>query len=261
MPSLTPWVRRLLIAWGALWILSFLGWLAGTGPSSWLRLDPAGLLAADWRALPGLLGYALVHDPTGILHVGLNALLMAVFGPEVEVLYPRRRFVGFLAVAALCGAAVHVLLAVFSPFFGYAVVGGSGLVMAVVAVQAAVYPGRRVSLVFFELSMRTFFLALVALDVLWSAAAATGKGRGVAADVHLAGAGWGWLFARGFGALPRPLERAWARLREGGARRERERQRRQEEELDRILAKIGRDGMQSLTPGERRFLRRRARRG
>ena len=70
MPSPSPIVRKLLILWIALWVLDFLlGLNDGMGLAAWLWLDPQAVFAGELRAIPGLLGYALVHAPRQILHV------------------------------------------------------------------------------------------------------------------------------------------------------------------------------------------------
>lgn len=256
--SLTPLVKRLLILWGVLWLASFLSELAGFSLTNLLRLDPA-LLHGDFLRLPGVVTYALVHDPTGVLHVAFNAYLFAVFGPEVEVLFPGRRFIRFLLIATLAGAAVHLLLALVAPaVFGSAVVGGSGIVMAVIAANAAVYPNRLLNLIFLQCRLITFFLVLVGLDVLGFLAISAGRGGMVAADVHLAGAAAGWILAGGFQRFDNPVGRWMDRREQRHRQKEAQSQRKDEDELDRILAKISSQGMSSLSSSERRFLQRRS---
>lgn len=264
MPTFGSITRALLATWVALWILSFLSALAGPGLAAYLALDAPGLLAGRWLALPGILTHALVHDPYGILHLLFNALIFYVFAPEIERLWPGRRFLRFLLAAAAAGAAVHVLLAALLPAsFPGLVLGGSGLVSAVLSASAAVYPDRRISLIFFECRLIHFFLGLLILDLLWLVADLAGRSSGVAHDVHLAGAAVGWLRAhgswrRGWRAPwgDGPFARLRRRLAEGRARRASA----EEAELDRILAKIGREGIQTLEPAERAFLERRSRR-
>ena len=79
-------------------------------------------------------------------------------------------------------------------------------------------------------------------------------GQGVAADIHLAGAVFGWTWAGGWIRYPMP----WSRLKEGHASRRAEanaRQKQEEEmELDRILEKISVSGLPSLSAKEKDFL-------
>lgn len=262
MQATAPIVRRILIAWGVLWVLSFLTALgSGPGLAGWLQLDPTALLRGDFSGLAGILGYALVHDPYGILHVAVNAWMFHLFAPEVETLY-RRRFVRMLVVSALVGAAVTLLLAATPmPSFDASVVGGSGLVATMLAVNAAIYPDRRLNLLIVQPRLIVFFAVLVGLDLLGFIAQCAGRGGGVATQVHLAGAAVGWFWADGFARLgwPDPLSRWRASRQEAARRREATRAADDEAELDRILAKISREGLPSLTAKERDFLEKRSR--
>ncbi|HEX9794030.1 MAG TPA: rhomboid family intramembrane serine protease [Planctomycetota bacterium] len=259
-------VQRLVVVWVAMWVVSFLSRLSGAGLTGLLALDPFALFGADgwpglFAALPGVLGYALVHEPLSIWHVAFNALLLWVFGPEAEQLFAGRRFLRFFLVVTLAGAAIHLLLAALvGGVFLASVAGGSGLVSAVLAVNAAVYPDRVLNLIFLRCRMITLFLVLVGLDVLWFVADLSGYSSHVANDVHLAGAGVGWLAAGGLHRGTGPFARFAARRRAAAAGREQRRAAGEERELDRILAKIGSEGMPSLTASERRFLERRSKR-
>lgn len=265
MQSLGKLTRGLLIVWGVLWVASFLIALADDGALAPLRLDPAALLAGRPAALPGVLGYVLLHDPRGVLHLLVNALLFHAFAPEIERLWPGRKFAIFLATAALAGAGCTLLLAALLPSaFAVPVIGGSGLVAAVIAAQAAVYPDRIVQLIVFQCRMRSFMLGLLLLDLLGLIASLAGRPSLVAYPVHLAGFASGWLWAGGFWRLGWDPAASWRRL--GARRRARRATREQREraaeerELDRILAKIGSHGIGSLEESERAFLERRSRR-
>ncbi len=263
MPSAAPEVRRLLLIWVACWIASSLAGLAGgRGLDPLFLLDYEALFAGQLQFLPGVAGYALGHSPfPAVWHLGMNALLLWIFGPEVEALYRGRRFWKLAGAAVAAGALVHLVLqlAVGGPFRA-AVVGGSGIVSAVIAVQAAVYPDRQLSFFgLFRFRMMTLFLVYLVLDLMGFAFALAGQSDGVAVDVHLAGAATGWWWAGGFQRRDAPWA-GWLRRRaEARRRREREREAGEEAELDRILAKISAEGLNSLTPRERQFLERRSR--
>lgn len=260
MPRLTPLVRNLLLAWAGVWLLNFLLRGAGSqGPlNNFLDLDPA-LLGGDWRQLPGLIGYTFAHDGLSLWHLLFNAYLLAVFGPEVEILYPRFQFGKLFLVTTLVGAAAHLLLSLMVPGLAPAI-GGSGFVTAVIAVNAAVYPNRILNLIFIRLRMITFFLILVGLDLLVCISTAKGEMSGKAFEIHLAGALVGWFWADGFGrmGIQTPWQAWGQRRRQNKNQRQQQQSRDEEAELDRILAKISREGLPSLTPKERRFLDRRS---
>jgi len=267
VPSLPPWTRRILIAWFAIWFLNFLITpLGGRGVlNEAFALDLPTLLGGaegllDWLgSLIGALGaYTLLHDQGGLLHVAFNALLFYHFAPSVEQLFPGRRFLRYLWIAALAGTAAEFLLWLFGA--RWAAIGGSGLVAAVIATNAAIYPRAVVSLIFLRVTMFQFFLILLALDLLRFLVMLKGGSTEVAFDVHLGGAAAGWLMGDGFGR--RGIRMPWESLLAGWRARRAEHRRGQEmeeeKELDRILAKIGRQGLPSLTRAEKRFLERRA---
>ena len=257
MPSATPMVRRLVFLWLGVWLASSLTTLSGSGGlSAWLSLDAGGVRGGEFGALLGVFAYAFVHAPfPSILHVGLNGWIAWLLGPEVEILWPGRQFVKFILYAIGWGAAFHLSLGwVLDGLFLSPALGGSGIVMAILGAQAVVYPGRRISLVFFSCPLRALFLCLASLDLLGLVFMAAGQSQGVAADVHLAGAVFGWTWAGGWrlDSMPwiRWKEALASRRSEAGARRRRE----GEIELDRILGKISDSGLSSLTTEEKEFL-------
>ena len=262
MPSASPIVYRLLIVWVAVWLLTFFTQLTGgEGVLAFLELDFGRLLNGDIAALPGILGYSIAHAPyPGVFHLLINGYLLWVFGPEVETLFPGRRFLRFLLIVVLVGAGVHLVLhLVAGGPFAIPVIGGSGIVMAVLAVHAAIYPERPIHLIFFTVRMLPLFLVFVGLDIMGFLYGLSGRTDGVAVDVHLAGAATGWIWARGLGRFPNPLRRTADKLRQARQEQKREAAVKDEQELDRILAKINREGMPSLTESERRFLQKSAR--
>jgi len=268
MPNLPPITRRLLYLWAGLWILSFLTDLAsgqGQGLSRWLSLYPRGILSGDLGSFPGILGYALIHNPSGVLHLAMNALVFYWFAPEAERLFPGKAFLKLLLASTLAGAAFSLLLTLSgAELFQHQIIGGgSGLVMTMVALSAAMYPDRRVNLFVIQPKLLSCFLVLVVLDFLGMMATFAGRDGIVANHVHLAGALVGWLWVDGFGRLgwnlPSPL-RNWKRKqqqRKSAAKQSKARA--EHEELDRILEKISQQGMPSLTKQERAFLEKRSR--
>ena len=259
MPTPPPVVRALVLLWGGLFLLDLVLGMFGGGLAAALALDPPALLRLQPAALPGALGYALVH--AGFLHALLNAWFFLVFAPEIEVLLPGRRMVRLLLKAAVAGLVVGLLLALLLPDrFGARILGGSGLAAAALAAHAAVYPGRRLHFFVIEFSVRTLFLVVLAIDVLGLVAQLVGQPAATAHAVHLAGTAVGWQAMGGFARFEGP----WRRFAEARRRRRADRERRAAQaddvEEDRILAKISREGLTALSDAERAFLQRRSRR-
>lgn len=257
--TLTPIVRRILIIWVALWILDFFLSLGSSSLMPWLAMDPGGLLGGDWSGILGIGGYALVHETRNFFHLFFNCWLFAMFAPDIELMFPGKRFPMLLLRIALVGTAFTVLMAWLIPSgFAVSVVGGSGLVAAVIAASAAMYPDRIINLILLRVRLLHLFLVLTGLDFLGFLAQCTGTGDRVAYTVHLAGALTGWLAVGGFQRFQGPWS-GWAAKRAGRRIEKKQRQESHDEErLDQILAKISKEGMQSLTDAERDFLRDRA---
>ncbi|MDP6850433.1 MAG: rhomboid family intramembrane serine protease, partial [Planctomycetota bacterium] len=170
------------------------------------------------------------------------------------------RFLKLMGASILAGAlSQFVLYLLFAGTYSVPVTGGSGMVMTALAVQAAVYPDRILSLILFRCRLINFFLALLLLDILGFLYSIAGQGGGIATHVHLAGAAVGWWWAGGHQHAPK----WWVSWRSGRAQKKREqhhqRNRNEDLELDRILAKISEQGLPSLTDQERSFLEERSR--
>jgi membrane associated rhomboid family serine protease len=257
--TLTPLVRILLISWAALWVLGFLVQLGAEPLAYTLGFSPAGVVDGQIGSILGFAVYPFLHDSTGIWHLAINCLLLFYFGPEVERLNPGNRFLRLLVTAAVAGAAARFVLYLLTDGFGGPVVGGSGLVSCCFAFLAVVMPGTRVSLLVITVRLLPLFLVLSGLDLLRLIASLAGQPSGVAAEIHLAGALVGWTAAGGWQRFP---VFAGMRHRVSAKRAEKSRQTalQEEEELDRILAKISRDGIGSLTGREKKFLEQRSKR-
>lgn len=257
MTTLTPYVRKFLVLWAVIWILSFL--LQPSTPFYFFELDPRGLAQGQLSAIPGILGYFLIHDRHSIFHLLLNGWMFALFAPEMERIFPGRRFLRFTLFVVLFGASIRFILAVLFPdVFHSRVIGASGLTMACLAGFAALFPGRRFSFFLIEVKALTLFFVVLSFDLVSFLLTFGGRGGGVAADIHLAGALAGWFLCAGFQKYPLPGKSKVARwkadirrLREGNARRR----------LDMILQKISTHGIGSLSKGEKKFLEEESRKG
>lgn len=258
MFSLTPIVRRILIVWAALWLLDFFLSLGGTGLAPILAMDPGGMLQGDFRGIGGIVGYTLVHETRNFFHLFFNCWLFALFAPDIELLFPGKRFLWLLLRLALIGTGFTVLMAWIAPAaFSASVVGGSGLVAAMLGACAAMYPTRMLNLILLRVKLLHLFLVLTVLDLLgflaqWSG---TAGGDRVAYTVHLAGALGGWIAVGGFQRFEGPWSGWAANRNRRKQQRKFEQESKAEERLDELLAKISREGMQSLTDAERDFLR------
>ena len=241
------------------WTMIFWGTMQAVLAYAQIAKNPLDLLQLDhgkfwdgeyWR----LFSYQFLHVlHAGGLHFFTNLIVLWYAGREIEPIVGRVNFVWLCLLANVIGGAVS--LAVGS---GVAVVGFSAAVAAVLAAYATIMPELETGFSFFHLfplRCRAKYLAIAMLTFA-AVAVATRKLGEIGPAGILTGSllGWAWARKLGFG---NPL---WfQRRRFERTQRELRMQRMNAEdfvrmEIDPILEKIARDGMQSLSRDERKVL-------
>jgi membrane associated rhomboid family serine protease len=270
MPVASPWgfggtprlgaaVRALLIANVAAFVVQVLAdRFTHGGVTLIFGLSRVLLLrGAVWQ----LVTYTFLHG--SLLHLLVNMLLVGFFGREMEdELGTPRLFALYFGCGVLAGAG-WVLV---SGGRGLCI-GASGAALGLLGAFAAVFPRRQVTLLLFwiipvTLSARMLAVLLGLGDLLLLIQGA----GGIAYAAHLAGGIAGYVYGfrwvrrgGGFGLPPPPLSflglrnaaAAWRRRRLRVTRPPGGRVNADAEEIDRILDKITREGLDSLTRGER----------
>jgi membrane associated rhomboid family serine protease len=206
-----------------------------------------------WRVL----SYGFVHG--GIAHILFNMLGLWFLGREVEGLYGRGEFLRVYLAMIVAGGLVWAVTTRLRGIDG-GLVGASGAVTGVVLLFALNFPRRTVVLFPIPIPMPAWVLGL--LVVLSDLAGSFGTGpqsRGpVAYVVHLTGAAFAGLYFYlhwDFGKLARFFSFGWLRSKPSlRLHRPEEQPADLNEEVDRILEKISREGETSLTRKERRTL-------
>lgn len=215
-----------------------------------------------------LLTYGFMHDPRRISHVAFNMLTLWFFGREIERLWGWKEFLRFYLISILVGGltwtAIQNLVGADprSPMLG-----ASGAVTAVFVLFALKFPHQKVYLMFIPIPIPAWVLGVffVGSDLLGALGAPLqGADANVAFSVHLAGAAFaamyhtfGWNFARWTAwipSTPRARRRPPLRLHRPSGDEEASEEDQLMERADEILAKISREGIQSLTRQERRLL-------
>jgi len=259
---LTPWVRRLLAANVAVYVLAaaFL-----TGP--WF-IELVGFTPQDAARRPWtFLTYMFAH--ASLLHLVVSSLMLVLFGPPVE-----RRMGGgaFLRYYLLCGLggplaafALVLLTSGVAPF-----VGASAAVFGVALAFTLAWPEARVYV--FPLPWplpASWLVALLAIMAVVPFVLEVRDG-GVSHLAHLGGFALGFLYLKGGQALERrgqlpdgvaPAQPVLVAHQSESAAAQTPadappRPARDEaaDEMNRVLDKIARRGLSSLTAAERRFL-------
>lgn len=216
-------------------------------------LSVAGIMKGQlWQFLT----YQFLHG--GPFHLLLNVLMFLFLGAEVERTVGTR---GFLVLYVLCGILGGLgWLMLTYPYEGICI-GASAAIFGVLSAFAVLFPHREITLLLFfvlPLTMKAWVLAvgLGIVQLLFSISPNVG---GIAYTAHLAGAVAGFVYTA---ALFRP---EWLRIpkKRWETHRSSVRARREAEEnveIDRLLDKIAKQGIQSLTAAERRFLEEASRR-
>ncbi|MBI4545587.1 MAG: rhomboid family intramembrane serine protease [Gemmatimonadetes bacterium] len=251
---LTPWVKRLLLANAAVFLLAW----AVPALGFYLAFVPRLVLFRPWS----FLSYMFVH--ADFWHLFFNLLGLFFFGPPLEERWGSREFLKYYLVCGLGGALLSFLFA-----SGSSVVGASAAVFGVMLAFAMNWPDAPIYIWgIFPVKAKWLVGILAALALL---SAVRGAADGVAHFAHLGGFAAGFLYLKLGDAATQRLARVKKLMRGPrltvlpGAKEGREppprprpRHRRDDDplldEVDRVLDKISTSGMASLTPDERKLL-------
>ncbi len=263
--TLTPWVKRLLIANTAVHLLAVLMGSAGQQFLwEWFGFTPVESFLKPW----GVVTYMFLHGD--IWHLLLNMLVLFFFGPPLEQKWGSSRFFRYYLICGLGGAALSFVFA-----FSTSVIGASAAIYGLMLAFAWYWPESPI-----------YFWGIFPIKAKWLVgfffvltffSAFTGAGGGVAHFAHLGGLLAGLVYLRTDGKLGAGFEKMKRAARverlaivprdddvreqkenEGRRSRKGSKARMAEEELldevDRILDKISDSGISSLTEDERSVL-------
>ncbi len=248
----TPMVKKLIIATVG---VSLVAWIAPP-LQPWLEFRPVRFPVTPWS----MLTYMFVH--AGFGHLFFNMLALFFFGPPLEANWGGREFLKFYLVCGLGGAVLSLL----AP--QVAIIGASAAVFGVMLAFAMNWPDAPIYVFgIFPVKAKWLIAAFVAVTLL---SLATSSRDGIAHLAHLGGFVSAYLYLKldlsrrfRFDGLKR---RSGARRihvvdspprRGGGSRGDRSGAGREAailDEVDRVLDKIGREGMASLSEAERKLL-------
>lgn len=250
--GLTPWVKRLIIANVAVFLLV---WLYRP-LLPWLEFAPAHVLTRPWTAVT----YMFVHG--GLLHLLFNMLGLFFFGPPLEARWGSREFLKYYLICGLGGAALSFVFGLYG-----SVVGASGAVFGVMLAFAMNWPDAPIYIWGIFPVKAKWLVAIFAAISLFSAI--SGARDGVAHLAHLGGFAAGFLYLKfddrvriRLSRLKKAIPKRRFRVIPGGgpagtkpsARPRRKDEERLLDKVDRVLDKISSSGLSSLTAEERRIL-------
>ena len=257
--ALTPWVRGLIVANAVVYLLTI---TVFTGP--WLAdafaFGPTRVVTHWWTFVT----YMFLHQ--GFLHLAFNMWMLFFFGRAVEERMGGSGFGLYYFVCGLGGAIFSFVVSLFTPVAPF--VGASGAVFGVSLAFVYYWPDAPVYVFPLPMPIKAKWLVIF-FATLSLFSAITGARDGIAHLAHLGGFLFGFIYLKGeervgrgaSKAIPRrraPRPKARARTREvsqaQSERSYRHRRREVHDEVDRLLDKISRSGIDSLTPEERRLL-------
>jgi membrane associated rhomboid family serine protease len=254
-PRLTPGVRWLLIALAAVHVATFVLFLASESLYSGL-LDPLQLDPRSWiEWLPivplwQLATYGFLHSPLDVMHLLGNLLILYFFGTMLESELGTRRFLWTYAGAQIAGALFFLVAGWFGVPSGPAI-GASGACYGLMLAAATLFPSRIVYLLFVPIALRWLALLIVVVTVFSALVQVKFGASGTAHLIHLGGIAYGYFAVR-TGLIRKDPVEMFERRR---AVQEVERAQSDAQRVDHLLAKISREGIGSLSKGERDFLK------
>lgn len=248
MRGITPAVKYLLILNIAVYLIE-----------GWFRIPLRNLFAlqADWLQQFGigqLFTYMFVH--ANMTHLLMNMVTLFFIGPTVEQTLGSYRFFILYYLSGILGGLGWSLLA---PEYA-ACLGASGAVMGILGAFGALYPNATL-LLWFVLPVKTWLL-VIGLAI-WELSEMIGGDPmvgGVANAAHLMGgiAGFCYAFSLKHPHVVQELKSRFPALGKTAPKAKRPAARNEtlsKADIDRILDKIGKEGMGALTPREREMLK------
>jgi membrane associated rhomboid family serine protease len=255
-PPLTDWVKVLIIVNVAVYIGQM---LTNHSFDHIFGFVPAEAIAG--LKLWQFVTYMFLHGD--FWHIFFNMLILWMFGSQMESDWGPDVFIRFYFFAGLGGS---VLSWITGPSSIAITIGASGAIFGILLAYAMAYPNRQVLIYFlFPVKVKYLVIFLGALNFI---AAFQHTSSVIAHFAHLGGLLFGYIYLRWF------MSPAWARASSGSgpsawgrwwrnrqakkrmkvidleAKRAAERRR----EVDRILEKITRVGVEGLSPEERQIL-------
>jgi membrane associated rhomboid family serine protease len=194
VPGLTPWVKRIVIASVAVWLVQWVsGRLLGVPLEGTFGLVPA-------KVVHGFVyqpvTYMFLHSPRALFHLLFNMLMLWMFGSELESLWGGRAFARFYLVCGLGAAVFITALGLFTEPHSVTI-GASGAIYGLIMAYGTVFAQRTILfMMIFPMKARTF--AWIFFVVAFISTVDPGA-SGVSHVAHLGGAVTGFLF----------LKRAW----------------------------------------------------
>ncbi|MCI0499238.1 MAG: rhomboid family intramembrane serine protease [Planctomycetales bacterium] len=247
--GLPPVVKWLLIINFAIFIVAYLMPALGEYLYAYGAVCPAGIgmMLQLWRVIT----YQFLHG--GVWHLVFNLMVLYFMGPFVERQWGSKSFLKFYLICGAAGGVVYTLLVLFKALPAGMMVGASGGIYGVMAALAMMYPQMKVLL--WGVIPMTMVRLVILLVIMSFITIAFGNNVGGEA-AHLSGLAMGFLYLR---YKPWAARFRMERSKDAWAKKINQ-ERNFQSEVDRILDKVHREGIHTLSDREKQTLREATRR-
>ncbi len=200
-----------------------------------------------WR----IFSYMFLHDINGVFHILFNMLMLWIFGLTMISEIGEKKFLNLYLSAGFFAGVCTVLYSLALSRYSH-VVGASGAIFAVLVVYAMYYPNRELLIWgLFPVKAKWLVAFLIGIDLLF-----LNRDTYTAHITHLGGALYGFLYFRFFqsgnffGFLGEKKFQGFKMPTEKWKSKDVD----MEVDIDPILEKISKQGMESLTKQEKKIL-------
>ncbi|KMQ52182.1 Rhomboid family protein [Chitinispirillum alkaliphilum] len=250
-------VRYLLIANLAVFILQNIPGVGGFVETYGALIPRNTFLQGQiWR----IFTYMFLHSTVSIFHIVFNMLILWMFGVEMENIWGTSKFLRFYFICG-AGSALFSLFSLLQPLAAVTpVIGASGAVIGVLTAYAFYYPHRQVLLFFIiPINIKVLIIGYAIYSFLFS----FGVGRGTISHItHLGGILVAYIYLKYSRLVTRwatDIKETWSEKAQRAQVQEQIKNKRYfEQEVDPVLEKISKQGMDSLTKDEKRVLKKAA---
>ena len=248
LPQLTPVVKWLLIINFGVYLIKIVFFQTGPGTISSLdalfSVYPTSVGAAlqIWR----LVSYQFLHASGW--HILFNMLGLFFLGPTLEQHWGSRKFIIFYLSCGIAGGLFFTILCMAHPAWAGPLIGASGSILGLMAACAILFPQFVVFIFIFPVPIRVAAIGFTVVYLLNILAWGTNAGGDAA---HLAGMATGAAYV---------FSQSWrntltSKFHAGRWEKILADEQDLQTELDRILEKVHKSGLHSLTRKEKRILK------
>ncbi|MBC7783931.1 MAG: rhomboid family intramembrane serine protease [Burkholderiales bacterium] len=202
--------------------------------------------AAPWWQVWRWVTYQYLHGSGG--HVFFNMLALYFFLPALEQRWGWRKALGFYTLGGIAAGFTFLLLVAMTSAWGLSLIGASGSVLAAMGGVALLYPERQLVLLIFCVPIRVAVVLIGSLYLL----TVVGD-RNFSNAAHLGGLVFGFFAPWIAGPWLSHKQRS---IRQWQEQRIVQSEVAEQQEVDRILAKVADSGMNSLSSAEKKALAR-----